>query len=281
MTTDFKKQVHEKLTAYIAQKGSQNKAANSLNGVSAALLSQIINNNWENISDAMWRNVASQIGHSSKEWVYVQTTDFKLITGYLKEAKQELEVYAITGDAGSGKSKAFELFKEANNNTYLLSCSEYWNRKEFLVQLMMSIGIDSTGLSIADMVRESVKEILKKHEPIIILDEADKLSDAVLYFYITIFNKLEEKCGLVLSATDYFEKRITKGVTNNRKGYREINSRFGGKIIKLKGVNFTDVTQVCIANGIESPKSIKEIFADANGDLRRVRRLVKVHKNRV
>jgi Cdc6-like AAA superfamily ATPase len=281
MTTDFKKQVQEKLTAYIAQKGSQNKAAHSLNGVSSALLSQIINDNWDQISETMWRNVASQIGHSSKEWVCVQTTDYKLITGYLNDAKQDQEVFAITGDAGSGKSKAFELYKEANNNTYLLSCSEYWNRKEFLVQLMMSIGIDATGLSIAEMVRESMEKILKKGEPLIILDEADKLSDTVLYFFITIYNKLEERCGLVLSATDYFEKRMIKGVINNRKGYREINSRFGGKVIKLKGVNFTDVTQVCIANGIESSKSIKEIFADSNGDLRRVRRLVKVHKNRV
>ena len=62
MTTDFKKQVQESLRTFIAQKGSQNKAANSLAGVSSALLSQIMNDNWDNISEAMCRNIARQIG---------------------------------------------------------------------------------------------------------------------------------------------------------------------------------------------------------------------------
>lgn len=281
MTTDFKKQVHEKLALFINQKGSQNKAANSLNGVSSALLSQIMNNNWENISETMWRNVASQIGHSSKEWICVQTTDFKMISYFLNDAQQNANVFAMTGEAGSGKSKTFDMYVADNKNAYLLSCAEYWNRKEFLVQLLTAMGIDYSGFTVAEMMNEIVKKLKSQSDPLIILDEADKLPDTVLYFFITLYNRLEDHCGIILCATDHLSKRIAKGIKLNRKGYKEINSRIGRKFIELKGVNFTDVTQICIANGVENPKDIKEIFNDSECDLRRVKRKIHAVKNRV
>ena len=281
MTTDFKKQVHEKLALFINQKGSQNKAANSLNGVSSALLSQIMNNNWESISETMWRNVASQVGHSSKEWFFVETTDFKIISKFLTDAQQNANVFAMTGDAGSGKSKSFDLYVSDNKNAYLLSCAEYWNRKEFLVQLLTSMGVDYSGFTVAEMMNEIVKKLKSQHNPLIILDEADKLPDTVLYFFITLYNRLEDHCGIILCATDHLSKRISKGIKLNRKGYKEINSRIGRKFIELKGVNYNDVTQICIANGVESTKDIKEIFNDSECDLRRVKRKIHAVKNRV
>ena len=42
MTTEQKKQIAEQLRAYCGQKGSQNKAANSMNGVSSATISKIL-----------------------------------------------------------------------------------------------------------------------------------------------------------------------------------------------------------------------------------------------
>ncbi len=278
MTTDFKNQVKEKLAVYIAQKGSQNKAANSLNGVSSALVSQIMNDNWGQISETMWRNVSSQIGHSSKEWIVVETTDFKLINHFLSDAKSNSNVFAITGDAGSGKSKTLELYIQDNKNAYLLSCAEYWNRKEFLIQLLTSMGVDCSGFTVAEMMNEIVKKLKSQENPLIILDEADKLPDTVLYFFITLYNRLEDHCGIVLCATDHLSKRIKRGIKLNRKGYKEIYSRIGRKFIELKGVNFTDITQICIANGLEDSKEIKNIFQDSECDLRRVKRRIHAYK---
>ncbi len=280
MTTDFKKQVQESLRTFIAQKGSQNKAANSLAGVSSALLSQIMNDNWDNISEAMWRNIASQIGASAKNWSFVETTDYKLITKLLTDAQENANVFAITGDAGSGKSKSFDLYIQDHKNAYLLSCAEYWNRKEFLVQLLTAMGVDYTGYTVAEMMNEIVKKLKSSENPLIILDEADKLPDTVLYFFITLYNRLEDHCGIILCATDHLSKRIQKGIKLNRKGYKEINSRIGRKFIELRGVNATDVAQICMANGVDDTKEIKRIFNECDGDLRRVKRSIHAYKNR-
>lgn len=280
MTTDFKHQVKETLKNYIAQKGSQNKAANSLQGASSALLSQIMNDNWENISDDMWRNVASQIGLTKNEWVYVETTDYKLINKFLNDAQENSNVFGMTGDAGSGKSKTFELFAKNHQNAYLLSCAEYWNRKEFLIQLLTAMGVDYSGLTVAEMMNEIVKRLKSQQNPLIILDEADKLPDTVLYFFITLYNRLEDHCGIILCATDHLSKRINRGIKLNRKGYKEIHSRIGRKFIELKGVNSTDVAQICIANGVTDTKAFKTIFSECDGDLRRVKRSIHAHKNK-
>lgn len=234
MTTEWKKQVQQKLEVYVEQAGSQNKAAAKLTGVSSALLSQIKNDNWELISEAMWRTVAAQIGFNSKEWICVETTDYKLITKFLTDAQSNANVFAMTGDAGSGKSKSFELYINENKNAYLLSCAEYWNRKEFLVQLLTVMAVDYSGFTVAEMMNEIVKRLKSQANPLIILDEADKLPDTVLYFFITLYNRLEDHCGIVLCATDHLSKRITKGIKLNRKGYKEINSRIGRKFIELK-----------------------------------------------
>ena len=63
-----KEQIADQLRQYCELKGSQNKAASSLRGVSAATLSQMLNENWELITEEMWRNVAVQIGHDDRQW---------------------------------------------------------------------------------------------------------------------------------------------------------------------------------------------------------------------
>jgi hypothetical protein len=114
--------------------------------------------------------------------------------------------------------------------------------------------------------------------PLLILDEADKLSDQVLYFFITLYNQLEDHCGIVLIATDHLQKRINRGLKLNRKGYKEIYSRIGRKFVELHGVGSTDVAQICMANGINDTKQIKEIYNDCEGDLRRVKRKIHAFK---
>ena len=51
MTTEQKQQIADQLRAYCGQKGSQNKAANSLNGVSSATVSKILSGQWDTIAD--------------------------------------------------------------------------------------------------------------------------------------------------------------------------------------------------------------------------------------
>lgn len=269
-----KEAIAAKLRTYVDSKESQNAAAKSLRGVSAATVSQILNGNWDLISDDMWRTVGNQIGYDPRNWVVIETEGYRRMTQVLTDAQRHSLVMAVTGDAGCGKSQAIKVYAGSNRNVIALSCSEYWNRKEFLGELLQSLGTEPGGSTVADMVREAIRQLKRREGVLIVLDEADKLSDQVLHFFITIYNKLEDTVGIVLCATQYLKKRIERGVVNNRKGYKEIYSRIGRKFIPMPVVNRGDIKAVCTANGLEDRREIERIIDDADNDLRRVKRLV-------
>jgi len=278
MNNTEKQQIADRLAEYCARYESQNKAANSLKGVSAATISQMLNHNWDLIKEEMWRNVATQIGHTNSQWAIVETRDFRILNMLLSDARDNSNVFAVTGDAGTGKSFALRQFTDENKRVYLLSCNEFWNRKMFLQELLAAMGKDYSGYTVGEMMFEVVRGLKIQDSPLIILDEADKLSDQVLYFFITLYNQLEDHCGIMLIATSHLEKRIKRGIKLNKKGYTEIYSRIGRKFIELKGVGSIDVKAICNANGITEASVIKEIFQNSEGDLRRVKRLIHAHK---
>ena len=275
MENTEKQQIADRLRDYVGQYESQNKAANSLKDVSAATVSNMLNAKWELIKDEMWRNVSAQIGGNDTEaWQIAETSAKKLLNGILTDAQTHSNVFAVIGKAGLCKTATMKGFAK-KPNAYRLQCSEFWNRKIFLVELLEVMGEDYTGLTVAEMMYEAVKRLKQKNRPVLMLDEADKLSDQVLYFFITLYNELEDHCGIVLCATDHLKKRIKKGIALNKKGYNEIYSRIGRKFIELPDLNYTDVVNVATANGIQDRKHIQDIWEDCDGDLRRVKR--KIH----
>lgn len=269
-----KQRIQAHVHTYVDRIGSQNKAANTLRGISPATLSQLLNNNWDLISDEMWRSIAAQTGYQESDWNAVETRDYRLLMGFLTDAKENSNVFAITGEAGSGKSFTMRRFANENKNVFLLQCAEYWNRKMFLNELLSNMGRDGSGLNVNEMMYEVVKNLKMTDRPLLLLDEADKLPDQVLYFFITLYNQLEDHCGIVLCATDHLSKRIRRGLRVNRKGYKEIYSRIARRFIELKGVSSNDIIALCKANGIDDTKLIKDVINDAEGDLRRVRRRI-------
>lgn len=276
MKTQFEQQqIADHLRNYVDRFGSQNKAANSLKGISSATISQVLNNNWAMVSDEMWRNIAAQTGYKENNWEGVETRDYRLLSRLLADSQANANVFAITGDAGTGKSYTIRRFLQGNKNAHSVVCREYWNRKTFLIELLTSMGRDAAGLNVTELMHEVVRVLKMQENPVLIIDEADKLSDQVLYFFITLYNELEDQCGIVLIATDYLAKRIRRGLKLNKKGYKEIYSRIARKFIELQGPGSSDIAAICQANGITDRKLIKEVIDDAEGDLRRVKR--KVH----
>lgn len=274
MQKEQKQQIAAQLRAYCEQKGSQNKAANSLNGVSSATISKVLSGQWDTIADEMWRSIAAQTGVKREGWQVVSTRAYERMTFTLENAQADALVLAVTGEAGSGKTEAVKNYTAGHANAYHLVCSEYWNRRNFMQTLLKSMGVSISGNTVSEMMDDIVDTLKRKERPLIILDEADKLTDQVLYFFISLYNQLEGQCGIILTATGYLRKRIERGVRLNRKGYAEIYSRIGRKFVALPTQNSEDIAAVCVANGLSDAKAINAIINESEGDLRRVKRSV-------
>ena len=272
ITNEEKEMIRVRLGEYCEMKGSQKRAATSLVGVSPATVTQIVTGKWELINEKRWRSIAAQIGVKQTRWNIVETRNYRALSDIFADAQENALVLAVCGEAGTGKSLTAAHYGAENPNVYVLACSEYWNRKTFLRELLRVMGKNPAGDTVGDMVDDVVMALKRRENPLIILDEADKLSDQVMFFFITFYNKLEDYCGIVLMATDYLEKKVRRGLRLNKKGYKEIYSRIGRRFVAMPGLSATDISDVCRANGVEGLREIETVKKDCEGDLRRVKR---------
>lgn len=256
------------LRNYVEQKGSQNKAAAALK-VSGAVVSHLLNGNWEPYTDDMFRKIGAQIGFNSKEWHFADTTNSTDILENLADAKQNSLVLTFIGHAGAGKSATTKKFASENKNVFRIECGQYWDRKYFLSEILAQMGVRDVEPKVAYMMRAIVEQLKKLDKPQLIIDEVDKLDDKVLLFLITFYNELFTHCSIIILATNFLKKRIDDGMRLRKKGYEEIKSRYGTYII-LEDTSAKDVKLICEANGLDDNRSINAISANSRGDLRKV-----------
>lgn len=266
------------LGVYIKNKGSQNKAAHSLKGVSSAVLSHLMNGNWEPYADDMFRKIGNQIGYNSQNWQFVNTTNSNFLLNTLEKAKVQQSVMTILAVAGSGKTETSKRYTENNTDVVRVECASYWDEKRFLQEILLKMGIKNPHNRIPQMMEEIIKGIQNYDTPpLLIFDEVDKLGDRLLYFLITFYNELKWKCSIVLLSTYYFKKRLEDGFRNRRKGYEELLSRFG-TFIEFDQTSAADVRLLCQGQGIEDAAIIQGIAKKSNGDLRKASELIRIYK---
>lgn len=276
ITNEQKSRIQHQLDAHCARYSSQNKAANALKGVSVAVISDIRNGKWDRISDDMWRKLQSQLV-ASGEWKVYGTTAFNQMMCYLDSCKNDGLTMWVVAPAGTGKSTAALEFRNKNKNVFLLTCAADMNRTSFVKELASSVGVNADCMTIRESLAAIVKELVKMDRPVLIFDEADKLTDNVLYYYVTLYNALEGKCGMMLLSTHSIRRRMEQGILKQKKGYDELESRIGRQFVPLRAVSSAEVAEICRANGLQQQDAITKVTkeaAEVSNDLRRVKRSV-------
>lgn len=273
-----KQHITSELSKYVAKFKSQNQAATSLRNVSIATVSNILNGKSLMVSEEMWRNIAKQIGAGNDDWTVVPTNNFNLLTSLFNDAALYSNVYGVLGDASVGKTATSDQYALTHSNVFLIKCDEFWNKRHFVSETLRSMNVDGWGYTLPDMMDNIVKHVLKAEKPILIFDEIDKVHDNILCSIISIYNRLEDKAGMVLMSTKYFEQRLERGLRLNKRGYEELYSRLGKKLISLDKTQRSDIEAIVIANGINDPELVATIYNECDNDLRRVKRLVHKYK---
>lgn len=278
LTIQEKNAIRDALAAYVGRYPSQNKAAESLKGTSPGTVSSILNGKYKNISDDMFRSIADQVGVSgNSEWQVVATRAYTLIDFAMDDAQRWKNVTWVTGEAGCGKTTTARIYASAHREVYYILCSEDMKRGDFVRTIAQKVGIRTDGYKIREIWDMILDDIIQLDAPLLIFDEADKLTEPVFHYFISLYNKLEEKCGVIFLSTDYIKRRIANGLRYCKPGYKEFYSRMGRKFYELVSTNANDVAGICKANGITDKKEISEIITDAETcdfDLRRVKKTI-------
>jgi len=280
----------------IKRLGSAAAVARKL-GVSPATISQIRKEeNWGEISESMWLKIAKRLDFNNSEWAMVETLNSRTLTQFYNQAKNNQMWIAIAHPAGAGKTATARAYANANADkaVYFLQCQE-WNRTAFLRALASSMGLYTNDFRTGNEMADEITSYLiqrRRQEPVLILDEADKLTPAAIRALIPIYNQLEDQVGVVIQGTDNLEVQFEAGLKYSKKGYDELYSRFGRRFVNLYGASFSDVESICTANGLKGKKIIKKLFNECRPqqinidgqfykmvtDLRKLKRVVQREK---
>ena len=278
ITEQQKTKTRDRLARYVQRYPSQNMAAVSLKGISAATVSNILSGKWKNISEDMWQRLESQL-IKNEGWQIFSTAAYRDMTFFLADAQEQSSVMWVAAPAGIGKSTAAASYAALNRNVYRLTCATDMTKSDFVHELAAQIGVRTAGMSIREAFQEILRHVVTLERPLLIFDEADKLADSVMYYFISIYNALEDRCGIVFLSTSYIKKRIRNGVMKDKKGYDEIESRICRRYVDLTPVSAAEIEQICLVNGLSDAAAVGRVRTEARecgNDLRRVKR--SVHK---
>lgn len=280
-----KREIAEMLKKYCERYGSRNSASLSLKNVSASTISSVLNEKWENISDMMWRSIRNQVAGITRDWELVSTPTLEDVYFVLQNAQVDRNTIWLTAPAGSGKTATAQLYREQNKNVIYVLCDEDMKKTSFAIELARAAGMRiNTQRSAREKIMQVIDWIAELDQPLVIFDEGDKLTDNILYYFITFYNRLSDKAGMVFLSTSYMQKRMDNGLRKNHKGYQELSSRIGRRFYEAEVPSANDVSAICRANGVGDEKLIADVVKDASQcdfDLRRVERKVKALRRRL
>jgi hypothetical protein len=245
--------------------------------INVGALSTIMAGKYGANESLMLQKIAKKLDYRESNWEVVRgINNYKTIERVWNDAKNESMWFAISNKAGSGKTETMQdLYNRDNTGTVIFIQAEEWSGRQFLLKLIeKTLGTSEGGLAynttgkgyktltqLIDIVANYFND-MSLERPVLLIDEADKLKAPALRTLIPLFNRTEDRLGVILSGTENLEKEIKNNVRLNKKGYDELESRFGRTYIHLKGASEKDVTEICKVNGITVPEVITQIWIE-------------------
>lgn len=249
--------------------GSYNKVAEKC-GISNTALSQLLSGKYGAKETALLQTIACALNYKETDWQLVRTIgNYTTIMQAFQDAKEESMWFAIANKAGSGKTGTLEdIFNQDKTGTVTFIQAEEWSGRQFLMKIISKTmgetalkGKYKTLSELMDIVCNYFNEMSLEH-PVLLIDEADKLKPGAFRTLIPIYNRTEDRLGVIISGTENLEKELKAGVRVSKKGFDEVESRIGRKYITLNGATEKEVYQICEANGVTNESSKNNIWTE-------------------
>jgi DNA transposition AAA+ family ATPase len=246
------------LTNYLeTKKVSKVKLAKKI-GISHAVLTYVTQEQWENVSDEMLYKIINSLKISNEVYKIIKTANYNTVFNLCEKAQRWHHMYGLIGCAGSGKTTALKRFYKAHRNVFYVECKHTMNRKQFFASILKELGINYVG-TVYDMVTRIEEEFNSLENPLLIIDEAGKLSHNLILDLHDLRNSTMNNLGIVLAGCEYFKDNLEKGVQKDKQGIPE----FYGRVVQWQMLNTPtkkEVEAICNINNVDIESMTKRVY---------------------
>lgn len=250
-----KSEIKKAVNDYCKEKSISKADLSVKSGISDSTLCNLEKENWSTLSNTMLLRIWNFVTFNNVENLYA-TTDFIAAIKLCDKARKHRFMVGLTADTGMGKTTALTSYSR-QKNVFYLSYDKTMNPRQFFVSLLRELAYPFDG-NMNEMINRAADELNRLDNPLLIIDEAGKLSHTMILYLHVLRDKTHHNCGIVLAGMPYFKTNMQHFADREKEGYAEFLRRiniwqsFGGLSVK-------EVEDVCQKNGITAPDKIKEL----------------------
>ncbi len=249
-----KAEIRTAITLYCQEKSiSKASLARSLK-ISPAVLSHIENEKWEGVSEEVWLKIWHEVRPVEQGPLLVNTHNLTTAERVCGHAQHNQLMIALLGNTGLGKTTALERYAR-RPRVYYVAYDKAMRPKDFFAALLQEMGVSFAG-SVYQMLGQIAAELNGKKAPLVIIDEAGKLTHQMYLYLHSLREKTKRNCGIVLAGMPYFQANLLKDVGRQKEGAAEFYRRIN-LWETLQKPTSAEKTAVCEAHGVTDPDTVR------------------------
>jgi DNA-binding Xre family transcriptional regulator len=260
-TIELQQEAKHLLNDFLAKKQVSKVKLSKKIGISHAVLTYIDQEQWEMVSDEMLLKIINALKvDRTDDFQLIKTENFNTIQSNCNDAAQRHLMLGLVGYTGAGKTTALNQYYKQTPNVYYVECKNIMNRKQFFANILKELGLNVAG-TVYDMVNRIIEEFNSKENPLLIIDEAGKLSHTLILDLHDLRNATQFNLGIILSGCEYFKDNLETSVNRRKQGMPEFYSRVVDWVI-LSKPSKREIETILEVNGASDVLSTKPRFSN-------------------
>jgi DNA transposition AAA+ family ATPase len=255
---------------------SQSKAAQAL-GYSSGVVSAYKSRTYQGNVKAFEESVRQWLKREERRIAKIdvplaETATMDSMRKALMMAQDEGDIAVIVGDSGTGKTTALRAYAAESHSAVLIEVDAAFTKNVLVSEIARAVGVEEKGSITAVIAR--IVEALRGRDTVVMIDEADYLSDSSLELVRRVIND-KAQTGVVLCGLP----RLKYKLENLRNDHQQLTSRVG-VLLELKRLTKVDAGKIIEGVWQGLPKETIEAFVKtAAGSARTLVKLIgRVHQ---
>jgi DNA transposition AAA+ family ATPase len=250
---------------------SQAKAAQAI-GYSSGVISAYKSRGYNGSVKALEEKIEAWLKREARrlarmEVPTAETSTVDQIRRAITIAQDDADIAVIVGDAGTGKTTALRRYQAESHSAFLVEVDASFTKNVLMSEIARVVGVEQKGGMTAVIGR--IVEALRERDSVLIIDQADYLSDGSLELVRRIIND-KAQTGVVLAGLPRLEYKLR----NLRNDHEQLASRVG-VLLKVDRMKKADAVKILNSVWKDLARETVETFTGiANGSVRTLVKLI-------